>query len=139
MQKAKDIMTKKPATCTPYQYIYDAVQMMANEDCGVIPIVDENGKCIGIVTDRDICLEVILNRQDPQSTPLTKVMTQDILTCHEEETISDAVHKMEAKKVRRLPVVDDDGCCIGILTQGDIALKNDNHDQIAELVNAISH
>lgn len=139
MQKAKDIMTRRPATCTTRQFIYDAVQLMAEEDCGVIPIVDDDNHCIGIVTDRDICLEVVLNRQDPQSTPLTKVMTHDITTCREEDTLCEAIRKMEQKKVRRIPVLDDDGRCTGIISESDIALKDDNHTQVAALINAISH
>lgn len=137
-QKAKDIMTKNPKSCYETAFIYDAVKVMADQNCGVVPITDTSDRCIGIVTDRDICLDVVLNRIDPQTTQLFQVMSHNVLTCHPDDSLHDVIMKMEKKKVRRAPVVDNKGQCIGIISEADIALKDKNRKEVAEMVGAIS-
>lgn len=137
-QKAKDIMTKHPKTCRKTDFVYDVVEVMAEVDCGVVPIIEDSGKCIGIVTDRDICLDVILNQLDSQTTKIQDVMSQKLLTCHANDDLDDVIKSMEKKKVRRIPVVDDQGHCIGIISEADIALKDKNKKEVAEMVGAVS-
>jgi CBS domain-containing protein len=136
MKKAKDIMTKSPATCRVQDTIYDAVRIMKDKDCGVVPIVDERERCVGIVTDRDICLYTVLHRKAPESTPVGEVMTNNVFTCRADDDIDAIINKMERQKVRRIPVVDKDDHCIGIIAQADIALVD--RKRASELVDLVS-
>lgn len=138
MQKAKDIMTPNPRCCIMESSVWDAVEVMRKENCGIVPILDQEGQCIGVVTDRDLCLNVILNRLNPDSTPLQEVMTRNLVTCYPEESMDDVLHKMEQRMVRRILVVNDNNRCIGIISEADIALKGEGKIKVSELVEAVS-
>lgn len=137
MTTAQDIMTSNPVCCQASDTIKDAVQIMKNNDCGLVPIVDQDDHCIGVVTDRDICLQVVLNQLDAQATPMSEVMNRDLVTCRQNDDIEQVLTKMERAQIRRIPVIDDQEACVGIIAQADIAIRN--HEQNAgELVGAVS-
>ena len=123
MQKAKDVMTASPYCCTQENTIYDAVSIMKKQNCGFVPVVDQGGSCVGVVTDRDICLQVVLDRKDPHQTRLREVMTRNPLTCSPEESMDDVLVKMEKRMIRRIPVVDQENQCVGIISEADLATK----------------
>jgi len=139
MKKAREIMTQNPRCCMLKSSVYEAVTVMKNEDCGVVPVVDQDGKCVGIVTDRDICLKVVLDRKDPETTSLQDIMTPNPVTCRAEDSLDDIIRKMEKYMVRRILVVDDNNKCIGIISEADIALKVEDKRKVAELIEAVSH
>lgn len=93
---------------------------MAKNDIGAVP-VGKDDKLVGMITDRDIALRVTAKGLDPETTKAEDVMTQGIIYCRTEETVEDAVHLMDQKKVRRLPVLDDDKRMVGMLSLGDVA------------------
>jgi CBS domain-containing protein len=133
MPKARDIMTPNPQTCQETDTIEQAVRIMQSRNTGVIPIVDSDNCCCGIVTDRDICLRVVLNKLDPATTPLKEVISWDLLTCHPDDDIDDVLLRMERKQIKRIPVVDDNDKCVGIISEHDIVIKHDNPQKLAEL------
>jgi len=137
-QFARDIMTPNPETCNLNSSIYDAVKIMEKIDVGAVPVVDQYDKCVGIVTDRDICLSSILKNMNPHSTKISEVMTKKPLSCQPKEKIHDVIVKMERKKVRRVPVVDEQGFCVGIISEADLAIKDKNRQDVAEFVDAVS-
>lgn len=140
MKKARDVMTEGPATCTLNDSIYEAVRIMEMNDCGAVPIVDMEERCVGIVTDRDICLYLGLSQGpvNPRQLKLDEVMTDSPVSCAPEESMETVIAMMEENQVRRVPVVDRRGKLVGIIAQADIALMEDSCELVQELVEEIS-
>jgi CBS domain-containing protein len=137
MTQAKDIMTSNPVTCRDTDSVYDAVQVMKQRDTGVVPVVDQTNTCCGVITDRDVCLQVILNGLDPKSTPLHKVMTQALLTCKPEDSLNRVLSQMETRQVKRIIVVDDNNRCVGIISEADVVKRVEDQEKISELASGI--
>jgi CBS domain-containing protein len=116
-----EVMTAQVAAATPRSTVADVARQMASVESGAIPVTDE-GKVIGLVTDRDIVLRVVAENL-PLSTPVTDVMTTGVETCREEDNVADAAAIMGAKQIRRLVVLNDRGGLSGMLSLGDIALE----------------
>jgi CBS domain-containing protein len=136
--KCSDVMTKNPKTCAPTDNVQQAAQLMKTEDVGPIPIVGNNGKLEGIITDRDIVLKVVAEGRDPKTTKLAEVMTTDLIKCTLDGDIEEMLDLMEDNQVRRIPVVDSSGRLVGIISQADIATRLDDSEKTAELVEDIS-
>ena len=133
-----EVMTKDPKTCAPTDTVQKAAQLMKTEDVGPIPIVGDNGKLEGIITDRDIVLKVVAEGRDPKTTKLADVMTTDLIKCTLDGDIEEMLDLMEDNQVRRILVVDGNGRLAGIISQADIATRLDDSDKTAELVEDIS-
>ncbi len=100
--------------------VSELAKIMQTNDIGAIP-VGRNDKLIGIVTDRDIALRVVAQGRDPAKTTAEEIMTKGIVYCRTTETVEDAIHLMDQKKIRRLPVIDDNKRLEGMLSLGDIS------------------
>lgn len=133
-----DVMTKNPKTCVPTDFVQKAAQLMKSEDVGPIPVVGDNDKLVGIITDRDIVLKVVAEGRDPKTTKLADVMSTDLITCKVDGDIDETLDLMEDNQVRRIPVVDASGRLVGIISQADIATRLDDSEKTAELVEDIS-
>lgn len=139
MLKCKDVMSHKIKACYPHSTVKEAVSVMKEMNCGVVPVVDENYMVKGIVTDRDIALFVVLQNRDPETTRLEEFMNKDVITSSEDESIDDIVKKMKYYKIRRIPVVDNHGKLIGLISLGDIAVKVPEEEQMVyEAIEKIS-
>ncbi len=136
MRNCQDVMTKNPTTCGEMAPVVDAAKLMEQEGVGSIPVC-EDGRLVGIVTDRDIAMRVVAEGRDPQQTKIQDVMTRDPQTVSAEEPISRALEVMESRQVRRIPVIDGGGKLVGIIAQADIA-RLGNDDATGEVVEAIS-
>ncbi|MBX7501674.1 CBS domain-containing protein [Qipengyuania sp. YG27] len=119
--KVEDIMTKDPACCAPSDSVKTASQLMIDNDCGEIPVIDESGVLVGVVTDRDIACRCVAERKS-SDTAVEAVMSQQLVT-KPQESVEDCCAKMEDGQLRRLPVVDEQGKCCGIVSQADIAME----------------
>jgi len=115
------VMTAQVATATPRSTIADVARMMADVESGAVPVTDE-GKVVGLLTDRDIVLRVVAENL-PLSTPVAEVMTTGVETCREADNVADAAAKMGCRQIRRLVVLDERGGLSGMLSLGDIALE----------------
>jgi CBS domain-containing protein len=115
------VMTAQVATATPRSTIADVARMMADVESGAVPVTDE-GKVVGLLTDRDIVLRVVAENL-PLSTPVAEVMTTGVETCREADNVADAAAKMGSRQIRRLVVLDERGGLSGMLSLGDIALE----------------
>ena len=100
--------------------IQEVAERMEKDDLGAVP-VGKNDKLIGMVTDRDIAIRVIARKRDPNKTTAEEVMTPGIVYCTTQETVEDAIHLMDQKKIRRLPVLDSNKRLVGMLSLGDVA------------------
>lgn len=130
-------MTRNPATCGPQSPVTEAAQMMEREGVGSIPVCD-NGKLEGILTDRDIAVRVVAGGRDPRETKIQDVMTRNPECVTASDSVDRAIEVMETRQVRRIPVIDGGGKLVGIIAQADIATRMHNHDQTAEVLEAIS-
>jgi len=93
---------------------------MRDRDCGCVPIVDDTGSVIGIVTDRDLAIRAIASGKD-STTKLNDLMTPVASCCGPDDDLRDVEQKMAELQVRRIPIVDANGRCVGIISQADIA------------------
>lgn len=116
--------------------VCEAARMMEKDDIGAVP-VGKDDKLIGMITDRDIALRIVAAGRDPEKTTVEEVMTKGIVYCRTNETVEDAIHLMNQKKIRRLPVIDEDKRLVGMLGLGDIAHAV-NHDLSGELLHAVA-
>jgi CBS domain-containing protein len=134
-----EVMTPSPTACNPQHTVTDAAELMLREDCGLLPVVSEDGKkLIGVLTDRDIVLKVVAEERDPRSTAVTDIMTTEISTCLPQESVEMAMEQMASRQVRRIPIVDRDGSLVGIVAQADVATRIANAHETGQIVQAIS-
>jgi CBS domain-containing protein len=141
MQRIKDVMTPNPKTCQMDHSVMCALDIMRNVNCGAVPIVDDNNKVHGIITDRDIALCLVNHAsKTPQDLKVKDCVKHvgNVITVKQDEDIHRAVTLMEQHQVRRIPVVDEEQHIIGIIAQADIALKDEQPEETAELVREIS-
>lgn len=117
-------MTKSPACCVADDSASKAAQLMKQEDVGPIPVVDGSKRLIGIVTDRDLAIKVVADGRDPRETHLSEIMTRNVIACHEEDNLREALSTMAGHQIRRLPVVDQAGHLCGIISQADVAQRD---------------
>ena len=120
----KEVMNHEVTTCLPDTTLESAAMLMWNGDCGTVAIVDE-GKVIGIITDRDICMAVALQHKTASEIQVQEVMSRHLFTCHPENDIMNALKTMSFQKVRRLPVINDGGQLEGIISIEDIIAHAD--------------
>lgn len=135
----KDIMSKKLKTCHKETTIQDVARMMADMDCGAIPVVDSSKtlRPLGIITDRDIVSRTIAKGIDPMGRTAGDCMTKNCYTITEDTSIANCLKEMEEKQVRRIVVVDNAGRCRGVVSQADIA-RHASDGRIAKLLRMIS-
>jgi len=133
-----DVMAKSPAVATMETAIGEIARMMAEQDCGAIPVVESKDapKPIGIITDRDIVIRLVAEGKNPLDAQARDAMTNSVATVSPGMSLEVAANVMEQNQVRRVPVVDDNGNIIGIVSQADIALNAP--EQTAELLREVS-
>lgn len=127
--RARDIMTKKPQCCRRNQTARDAAVVMRDRDCGCVPIVDDAERVIGIVTDRDLAVRAIAAGRDG-NTSLGELMTATVECCGQDDDLRDVEQRMAELQVRRIPIVDAGGRCLGIISQADIARAASSADGV---------
>lgn len=120
--KARELMTSNPACCTPADSVQRAAELMAQHDCGAIPVVadTDSRRLVGVVTDRDVAIRAVSCGCGPETT-VGEVMTSSPQCCGPESELSEVERIMADSQVRRVPVVDDQECCIGMIAQADLA------------------
>lgn len=115
-----EAMTTDVKKCKPYSSLNDVARMMWEGDCGAIPVVSDDDKPVGIITDRDIAMCAMLNHQalwEIQAS--TVIQGQSLCCCDQQESIESCLRKMEQSEVRRALITDESGCLAGILSMGD--------------------
>jgi CBS domain-containing protein len=134
-----ELMTPSPTCCQPSHTVVEVAEIMQREDVGLVPVVEEpSHKLIGVLTDRDIVLNVVAAARDARSTAVSEVMTTDPASCQEQDSIETVMQQMASRQVRRIPIVDKDGAIVGIVSQADIATRLSNPRETGEVVQAIS-
>lgn len=126
--KVKEIMTPNAKAIWLTESLADAAKLMWENDCGVLPIIKDGQKVIGMITDRDICMAVAMRDTNPSSVSVEEVMTGQVYSVNPEDDVDQALQAMQEHKVHRLPVVNGEGELEGILSMNDIVLKAKSAD-----------
>jgi CBS domain-containing protein len=137
--QVKEIMTADPAYCISDTALQEVAQMMVDNDCGEIPVVEnkETRLPIGVITDRDIVCRTVARGLNPLDLTVADCMSQPCLTVTPDMSVEECARIMEENKIRRVPVVDAAGSCCGIVALADIALHA-KRSVAAEVVKEVS-
>jgi len=122
--QVKEVMTADPACCTSGDGLQEVAQMMVDNDCGEIPVVEsrETKLPIGVITDRDIVCRTVALGLNPLDLTVADCMSKPCVTVTPDMSVKECSKIMEENQIRRVPVVDADGSCCGIVALADIAL-----------------
>ncbi len=126
--KVQDIMTKKVKVCAPDTSVSAAAALMWDVDCGVLPVVSDGGKVVGLITDRDIAIALGTRNRLASDILVSEVMAAQVYFCAADDDIHVALKTMRKDRVRRLPVVNEEGLLEGIVSMNDIALHAEKFD-----------
>jgi CBS domain-containing protein len=135
--QVREIMTENPVCCSPESSLQNVAKLMAEHDCGEIPVLDEQRRPVGVVTDRDIACRAVAQGRDPSQITARDVMSEPVVTVTPEDSVEECCQRMEENQIRRLPVVDEAGACCGMISQADIARQAPEHE-LAEVVRDVS-
>jgi CBS domain-containing protein len=130
----RDVMTSNPRTVSPSDTIQSAARIMRDEDTGAVPVV-ENGRPVGMVTDRDIVVRAVANGE--LNRPVRDVVSGNVVTARPDMSTKEAAQLMSEYQVRRLPVVEND-CLVGIVSIGDLAVKEADDKRMGDVLQEIS-
>jgi CBS-domain-containing membrane protein len=120
-------MTRDVISVRPNDLIEHAARMMAECDCGALPVVDRGGRLIGMVTDRDITVRLVARGRDTRRARVEDCMTDEVFSCHIFDSVEDCMQEMSRHQVRRLPIVDNRNRIVGIVSQADLARYAELH------------
>lgn len=137
--KVKECMCNQVFSCSPSTTVYDVAKLMQTNHVGCIPVCDNENCMVGLITDRDLVLRCIATNKDTKQTPVSDIMTTNVCTCKPDDDMTNAQSKMGSEQIRRLPVLDNNGQVVGILTMGNIA-QNDlelGQQQVSDTINSI--
>ena len=124
--KAKDLMTSNPSVVTPETSVQDAARLMQREDTGVLPVVEsqQSLRLIGVITDRDLALRVVA--EGKMSATVRDAMSSGVQSAKPDDDAKDVMALMAREQVRRIPIVDESGQVVGIVSQADIVREGDD-------------
>lgn len=120
--KAREIMTENPACITPETSARQAARLMEDHDVGSLPVVENEStrRLIGVVTDRDLALRVLARGESPE-VQVREVMSANVHCCRPDDTLDQVEDAMAKNQVRRIPIVDEKNCILGMVAQADLA------------------
>jgi CBS domain-containing protein len=121
----KDLANLDVKTCSPDMDLASAAKIMWDSDCGVTPVVNEERRVVGIVTDRDICIAAATRGSRPSDVQVRDVMSDHVATCRAADDVLTALKTMKERRVRRLPVLDAQGRLAGIISMNDLVIRAD--------------
>jgi CBS domain-containing protein len=127
--KVHEVITQHPICCHPGDTVQRVAKILRDEDIGAMPIVSDRDskRLVGIVTDRDICCNIVAKGLDPTTTPIEAYMTRNLITCRPEQSLDSCERLMQMHQIRRILIVDEDMRCVGILSGADIARSEQSH------------
>jgi CBS domain-containing protein len=137
--KIRDVMTADPVCCVPQDTAQKVAKALRDHNVGSMPVVAdaESKKLVGMITDRDLCCGVVADGKDPKSTPIENYVSKDPVSFRDGDNLNECERVMQERQVRRIPVVDGDSRCIGIVSQADLALK-EKPEKVSKTVAEIS-
>ena len=134
--KVSDVMTPNPRTVTLSDSIQVVAKIMRDEDTGAVPVVEDGAHVVGMITDRDIVIRAVADGD--MDCTVDDIVTDDVVCATPGMSTAEAAELMSEHQVRRLPVVDDDENIVGIVSLGDLAVKEGRDSRIGETLENIS-
>jgi len=134
--KVSDVMTPNPRTVTLSDTIQAVARIMRDEDTGAVPVVEDGSHVVGMITDRDIVIRAVADG-DMECT-VDDIVTDDVVFATPGMSTAEAAELMSEHQVRRLPVVDEDENIVGIVSLGDLAVKENREARMGETLENIS-
>lgn len=126
--RIENVMSSQVVTCSPVDSLNRAAQLMWENDCGCLPVVDESGTVVGVVTDRDICMAAYTRGVSLRDASVGSAMSHPVVTCGTQAGIAHVEQLMKEHQVRRIPVLDElNSGLVGIVTLGDLARAAEDH------------
>ena len=141
--KISELMTKNPCTVTPDSLVSEAARLMKEEDVGIVPVVERvggaetRGRLVGVVTDRDIAVRHVAEGRASDA-PVRDVMSGGVKTAGPDDSVESVMELMGREQVRRIPVVDERGSLVGVVSQADLARKASDPAKVEQTVERIS-
>ena len=140
--KIKGLMTREPATCSPTTNLATAAKLMLDADCGILPVVDDESKLVGVVTDRDMFIALATRDRLASQVAVGDVARTHVFTCGPDDDAETVLTTMRQHRVRRLPVEGFGGTVIGIVSMNDLVLaagprKPVRNEAVVETLQAI--
>jgi CBS domain-containing protein len=123
--KAREVMTGTPYYCQPETNLGSATELMWNANCGFLPVEAADGKVIGVITDRDICIALGTRGWPSGDVTVAEVMSGKLCSCAPDDDIHVALQTLREGKVRRLPVIAADGSLVGVISMDDVLLRTE--------------
>ena len=120
--KVREVMRSEPSVCTPDAHLARVGRLMAEADCGFLPVIGDEDRVVGVITDRDVALAAATRDRRPSEIQVRQVISGEVYSCGPDDDIRDALTVMRERQVRRLPVVDSHGLR-GILSLDDVVLE----------------
>lgn len=132
--RVKELMTSPAVTCSPQDSLAHAAHLLWQNDCGVLPVVDHNGRLGSVVTDRDICMAAYTSGKSLEQLRVADCMAREAVACREDDDVGAASRLMQRHTVRRLPVLDRADNLVGLLSLNDLALSSDKEAALGKEV-----
>jgi CBS domain-containing protein len=129
--KVENLMTKIVASCREDMPLSAAAKLMWDCDCGSVPVVSSDGRVIGMITDRDICMAAWMQNRPLSAIPVWEAMSREVYACTPDESVASAERLMCSRQVRRLPVVDEERRLVGMLSLADLVRHAQRRDRKA--------
>jgi Predicted signal-transduction protein containing cAMP-binding and CBS domains len=136
-RRCREIMTRNVTTARREMSVREVARLMRDGDMGSLPVVEEGGKLVGIITDRDIVVRVVAEDRGLE-TKVEDVMTREVFSVRADDFVFEATRLMGDKQVRRIPVVNEADELVGIIAMADVALETEDELEIAETLEEIS-
>jgi CBS domain-containing protein len=136
--RAADVMTEAVKTASPQTDLATVAALMRDENVGIVPIVDDRGRLVGVITDRDIVVRVDANHEPAADVQARAVMTKQLVTVHPHDDLFDVIDRMGAEGLQRLLVVDEGGHLVGIISVSDLARRTDLPERVQDTVDQIA-
>lgn len=120
--KIKHVMTKDPACCVPSDTAQRAAKIMRDEKAGIVPVIEneQSRTLVGVVTDRDLCMNIVAEGRDPRTTQVHESMTTTVVSCSPQDAVDKATDLMRENQIRRIAVVDEQRRLVGIVSMADV-------------------
>jgi CBS domain-containing protein len=138
--RIQDIMTRNPASVTGDATVREAAQVMLREEIGLVPVIKGSGDntLVGVITDRDIAIRCVAEGKDGTSRVRDVMSADDLATCTQNDDVESVMGAMRSEKVRRIPIVDERGSLVGIVSQADVATKARDESAVEDTIERIS-
>ena len=138
-----ELMSKNPRTVTPDTPVSEAARLMKEEDVGMVPVIERvggaetRGRLVGVITDRDIAIRTVAEGRAADA-PVRDVMSSGVRTATPSDSVESVMELMGNEQVRRVPIVDERGSLVGVVSQADLARKAKNEGHVERTVEQIS-